>query len=152
MGDSDDSYDFSALEPFVEKLREGFQLVMGNRFRGGIKPGAMPPLHRYLGNPVLTGIGRRFFGSACGDFYCGLRGFDRNAILALDLQASGMEFAIRNAGEGDRPQTARDGGSDHAVAGRPRAPAASAQLARRMAQFALPPVVQPALAVPLSRV
>lgn len=93
MGDSDDSYDFSALEPFVEKLRQGFQLVMGNRFLGGIKPGAMPPLHRYLGNPVLTTIGRIFFRSPCGDFHCGLRGFDREAILALDLQASGMEFA-----------------------------------------------------------
>jgi len=93
MGDSDDSYDFSALGGFVEKLRAGYQLVMGNRFRGGIRPGAMPPLHRYLGNPVLTAIGRLFFRSPCGDFHCGLRGFDRDAILALDLQAPGMEFA-----------------------------------------------------------
>ena len=93
MGDSDDSYDFSALEGFVEKLREGWQLVMGNRFKGGIKPGAMPPLHRYLGNPVLTGIGRLFFRSPSGDFHCGLRGFDREAILGLDLQTPGMEFA-----------------------------------------------------------
>jgi glycosyltransferase involved in cell wall biosynthesis len=93
MGDSDDSYDFSDLRLFVEKLREGFQLVMGNRFRGGIQPGAMPPLHRYLGNPVLTTLGRIFFGSSCGDFHCGLRGFDRHAILDLDLQAPGMEFA-----------------------------------------------------------
>ena len=66
---------------------------MGNRFRGGILPGAMPPLHRYLGNPVLTMIGRTFFRSPCGDLQCGLRGFDRDAILALDLQAPGMEFA-----------------------------------------------------------
>jgi glycosyltransferase involved in cell wall biosynthesis len=93
MGDSDDSYDFRDLDPFVSKLREGFQLVMGNRFRGGIKPGAMPPLHRYLGNPVLTAVGRLFFRSLCGDFHCGLRGFDRRAVLDLDLQASGMEFA-----------------------------------------------------------
>jgi glycosyltransferase involved in cell wall biosynthesis len=93
IGDSDDSYDFNALDPFVEKLRAGCQLVMGNRFRGGILPGAMPPLHRYLGNPVLTIIGRIFFRSPCGDFHCGLRGFDRDAILALDLQAPGMEFA-----------------------------------------------------------
>jgi len=93
MGDSDDSYDFDRLEPFVEQLRAGYQLVMGNRFRGGIMPGAMPPLHRYLGNPVLTMIGRIFFRSVCGDFHCGLRGFDREAILGLDLQASGMEFA-----------------------------------------------------------
>jgi len=93
MGDADDSYDFSRLEPFVEKLREGYDLVMGNRFRGGIKKGAMPPLHRYLGNPVLTGIGRLFFGSPCGDFHCGLRGFSREAILTLDLRTTGMEFA-----------------------------------------------------------
>ena len=93
MGDSDDSYDFSRLEGFVERLRDGWQLVMGNRFKGGIAPGAMPPLHRYLGNPVLTGIGRLFFRSPSGDFHCGLRGFDRKAILRLDLQTSGMEFA-----------------------------------------------------------
>lgn len=93
MGDSDDSYDFSALMPFVEKLREGYKLVMGNRFLGGIKPGAMPPLHKYLGNPVLTFIGRLFFKNPSRDFHCGLRGFERDAILALDLQTTGMEFA-----------------------------------------------------------
>ena len=93
MGDSDDSYDFENLDPFVAKLREGHALVMGNRFKGGIRPGAMPPLHRYLGNPVLTTVGRLFFGSPCGDFHCGLRGFDRATILALDLRAPGMEFA-----------------------------------------------------------
>ena len=93
MGDSDDSYDFGNLDAFVEKLRTGHALVMGNRFKGGIKKGAMPPLHRYIGNPVLTTIGRIFFHSPCGDFHCGLRGFDREAILGLDLQAPGMEFA-----------------------------------------------------------
>jgi len=93
MGDCDDSYDFSSLMPFVEKLREGFQLVMGNRFRGGIDPGAMPLHHRYLGNPVLTGIGRLFFGSHCGDFHCGLRGFHRDILPLLDLRTTGMEFA-----------------------------------------------------------
>lgn len=93
MGDADDSYDFSQLDAFVDQLRGGAQLVMGNRFRGGIAAGAMPPLHRYLGNPVLTGIGRLFFPSAIGDFHCGLRGFEREAILGLKLQASGMEFA-----------------------------------------------------------
>ncbi|MEI6158738.1 MAG: glycosyltransferase family 2 protein [Roseococcus sp.] len=93
MADSDDSYDFENLDPFMAKLREGYALVMGNRFKGGIKPGAMPPLHRYLGNPVLTTIGRVFFGSPCGDFHCGLRGFDRDTILKLDLRAPGMEFA-----------------------------------------------------------
>jgi glycosyltransferase involved in cell wall biosynthesis len=93
MGDADDSYDFSSLGPFVEKLRAGYDLVMGNRFKGGIKTGAMPALHRYLGNPVLTAIGRLFFHSACGDFHCGLRGFDKTSILKLDLRTTGMEFA-----------------------------------------------------------
>jgi glycosyltransferase involved in cell wall biosynthesis len=93
MGDADDSYDFINLGPFVEKLREGNELVMGNRFMGGILPGAMPPLHRYLGNPVLTAIGRLFFKSPAGDFHCGLRGFRREAMIGLDLRTTGMEFA-----------------------------------------------------------
>jgi glycosyltransferase involved in cell wall biosynthesis len=93
MGDADDSYDFTDLGPFVEKLRGGYDLVMGNRFKGGIKSGAMPRLHRYLGNPVLTGIGRILFRSPCGDFHCGLRGFSRDAIMRLDLRTTGMEFA-----------------------------------------------------------
>jgi glycosyltransferase involved in cell wall biosynthesis len=93
MGDSDDSYDFSCLDAFVERLRDGAQLVMGNRFVGGIQPGAMPPLHRYLGNPALTALGRLLFGSPCRDFHCGLRAFARDAILGLDLGAAGMEFA-----------------------------------------------------------
>ncbi|MEE8226978.1 MAG: glycosyltransferase family 2 protein, partial [Kiloniellales bacterium] len=93
MGDADDSYDFTALDLFIDKLREGYELVMGNRFKGGIRPGAMPPLHRYLGNPVLTAIGRRFFGSKIGDFHCGLRGFNREAIRRLNLTTTGMEFA-----------------------------------------------------------
>ena len=93
MGDSDDSYDFSQLDDFVAQLRQGWQLVMGNRFRGGIAPGAMPPLHRYLGNPVLTATGRILYGSPSGDFHCGLRGFDRDAILGLGLELPGMEFA-----------------------------------------------------------
>lgn len=93
MGDCDDSYDFTNLGPFVEKLRDGYDLVMGNRFMGGIQPGAMPPLHRYLGNPVLTAIGRLFFKSPAGDFHCGLRGFRREAMIGLDLRTTGMEFA-----------------------------------------------------------
>jgi len=93
MGDADDSYDFTQAHLFVNKLREGYDLVMGNRFQGGILPGAMPPLHRYLGNPVLTGIGRLFFKSPVGDFHCGLRGFRRDAIERLDLRTHGMEFA-----------------------------------------------------------
>ena len=95
MGDSDESYDFSALSPFVEKLRAGYDLVMGNRFRGRIVPGAMPLLHRYFGNPFLTAIGRLFFScKECGDFYCGLRGFRKEAVRALKLQSLGMEFAL----------------------------------------------------------
>lgn len=93
MGDADDSYDFSSLSLFVEKLRGGYELVMGNRFKGGIMPNAMPPLHKYLGNPVLSGIGRLFFRVPIGDFHCGLRGFSKEAILKLDLHTSGMEFA-----------------------------------------------------------
>jgi len=93
MGDADDSYDFSSLEPFVEKLRQGYCLVMGNRFKGGIKPGAMPLLHRYLGNPVLSFIGRLFFSIPVGDFHCGLRGFRKSAVDMLDLKTTGMEFA-----------------------------------------------------------
>lgn len=93
MGDADDSYDFTNLMPFVEKLREGYDLVMGNRFKGGIAKGAMPPLHRYLGNPVLSFIGRLFYPSAIGDFHCGLRGYNRKAIQSLELQTTGMEYA-----------------------------------------------------------
>lgn len=93
MGDADDSYDFTNLTPFIEKLQKGYDLVMGNRFKGGIKPGAMPPLHKYLGNPVLTSIGRLFFPSPCGDFHCGLRGFSKDSIQELNLRTTGMEFA-----------------------------------------------------------
>ncbi|MEJ8835705.1 glycosyltransferase family 2 protein [Ramlibacter sp. AN1133] len=93
MGDADDSYDFSALQGFVDALRAGAQLVMGNRFRGGIAPGAMPPLHRYLGNPVLSFVGRLFFRSEIRDFHCGLRGFSREAMNRLGLVSPGMEFA-----------------------------------------------------------
>jgi hypothetical protein len=93
MGDADDTYDFSSLMPFVTELRKGTDLVMGNRFKGGIAPGAMPPLHRYLGTPVLSFIGRLFFHSNIGDFNCGLRGFRRDAAIKLGLQSTGMEFA-----------------------------------------------------------
>lgn len=93
FGDSDDSYDFAHLDAFVAELRAGSELVMGNRFKGGVMPGAMPPLHRYLGNPVLSFIGRLFFHTPVRDFHCGLRGFRRNAILDLGLRCEGMEFA-----------------------------------------------------------
>jgi len=93
MGDSDCSYDFRDIPKFVAGLRAGSDLVMGNRFRGGIQRGAMPPLHRYLGNPVLTRLGRLFFRSACGDFHCGLRAFRKCAYQQMNLRTMGMEFA-----------------------------------------------------------
>jgi hypothetical protein len=93
MADADDSYDFSQLDAFVDGLRAGNTMVIGHRFRGGIQPGAMPLLHRYLGNPVLSFAGRLFFSSDIGDFHCGLRGVDRAATLELGLRAPGMEFA-----------------------------------------------------------
>lgn len=93
MADADDSYDLTDLDGFVDRLRSGFKLVVGNRFKGGIVRGAMPPLNRYLGNPLLSFIGRTLFSSPVGDFHCGMRGFDRAAILDLRLRSSGMEFA-----------------------------------------------------------
>lgn len=93
MADADDSYALDDLGPFVTELRDGADLVMGNRFAGGIAPGAMPALHRYLGNPVLSFIGRRLFHTPIGDFHCGMRGLRRDAIVDLNLQTSGMEFA-----------------------------------------------------------
>jgi glycosyltransferase involved in cell wall biosynthesis len=93
MGDADDSYDFGHIVRFLEPLREGADLVMGNRFRGGIQKDAMPTLHRYFGNPALTRLGRLFFHSPVGDFYCGLRGFRKDAYERLGLRTTGMEFA-----------------------------------------------------------
>lgn len=93
MGDSDDSYDFSSLSLFLDKLRQGYDFVMGNRFKGGIAKGAMPFLHRYFGTPVLSFIGRLFFKTLIRDFQCGLRGFKQNIVTRLHLQTLGMEFA-----------------------------------------------------------
>lgn len=121
MGDGDDSYDFTRLGGFVESLRAGHELVMGNRFKGGIEKGAMPWLHRYLGNPVLSFLGRLFFKSDIGDFHCGLRGFNRERILELHLSAPGMEFAsemvVKASLAGYRidevPTTLQQDGRDH---------------------------------------
>ena len=93
MGDSDCSYDFGEVPRFLDKLEEGYDLVMGNRFAGGIMPGAMPWHHRYIGNPVLSGLGRLLYRTPCRDWHCGLRAFDREKIQALNLKAPGMEFA-----------------------------------------------------------
>ena len=93
MADADDSYDFSHAPRFLDQLRAGSDLVMGNRFQGGISDHAMPFLHRYVGNPLLSGLGRLFFGSPCGDFHCGMRGFGRRSFLRMDIRSTGMEFA-----------------------------------------------------------
>jgi hypothetical protein len=93
MADADESHDLTHIPRFLEELRKGPDLVMGNRFRGGIERGAMPPLHRYLGNPVLTGLGKLFFKSQCGDFHCGMRGFRRESYRRMDVRSTGMEFA-----------------------------------------------------------
>ena len=93
MGDADDSYDFGAIGPFIAELRAGADLVVGNRFSGGIEPGAMPWSHRWLGNPVLTRIGRVFFHTPVGDMHCGLRAFRKEAFERMQLRAAGMEFA-----------------------------------------------------------
>jgi glycosyltransferase involved in cell wall biosynthesis len=122
MGDADCSYDFSRLDGYVARLRSGADLVMGNRFKGGIQPGAMPSLHRYLGNPVLSFVGRLFFRIAIGDFHCGLRGFSRRAIQRLGLVTSGMEFAsemvakaaLANLRVEEVPTTLRPDGRDRA--------------------------------------
>lgn len=93
MGDSDESYDFGEIPRFIEQLSSGYDLVIGNRFAGGIMPGGMPWHHRYIGNPLLSGIGRWFFRTRCRDWHCGLRGFRRDSMLALNLRCHGMEFA-----------------------------------------------------------
>lgn len=93
MADADDSYDFSHIPRFVEQLRSDADLVMGNRFRGGIENGAMPFLHRYFGNPLLTALGRLFFNSPCHDFYCGFRAFPKNSFQRMGIRSTGMEFA-----------------------------------------------------------
>jgi hypothetical protein len=93
IGDPDGSYDFGSVEPLLSKLRDGYDLVIGNRFQGGVLPGAMPPLNRFVGNPLLSSLGRLFYRSRIGDFHCGLRGFKKAAIEKMDLHTSGMEFA-----------------------------------------------------------
>ena len=120
---------------------------MGNRFKGGIAPGAMPPLHRYLGNPVLSFVGRLFFRTKIGDFHCGLRGFRKDSAIALGLQATGMEFASEMVVKATLAKQKITEVPDHARQGRPQPPAAPAQLARRLAAPAVPAAVQPALAV-----
>ena len=138
MADADDSYDFSQLDAFVEGLRAGNTMVIGHRFRGGIRPGAMPLLHRYLGNPALSFAGRLFFSSGVGDFHCGLRGVDRASTLRLGLSSPGMEFASEMVVKAT-------------LAGWALARAASAQLARWLASPPISTHDEPTVADALSR-
>lgn len=147
IGDADDSYDFTNLTPFLEKLRAGYELVMGNRFLGGIKPGAMPFLHRYLGNPVLSGIGRLFFRIPVGDFHCGLRGFTKAAYDQLDLQTTGMEFASEMVVKASLPRIAYRRGAHNTFSRRTQSAAAFAVVARWLAALAIHAVVQSTLVV-----
>ena len=126
MGDADDSYDFGALDAFVARLRDGADLVMGNRFQGGIEAGAMPPLHRYLGNPVLSFVGRLFFRIKTGDFHCGLRGFNAESIREARPADDRHGVRQRDGGARRACRPAHRGGADHAQAGRPQPAAASA--------------------------
>lgn len=122
MLDADDSYDFADIPNFLEKLRGGADLVMGNRFQGGIRPGAMPPLHRYLGNPLLSFLGRLIFRANCGDFHCGMRGLSKEAFERMDLRCTGMEFAsemvvkaaLANVRIAETPTTLSPDGRSHA--------------------------------------
>jgi len=104
MADADDTYDWSSIGDFVNKVREGYDLVMGNRFKGGIEPGAMPFLHKYLGNPVLSAVARFAFNTKVGDFHCGMRGFRKQAIQSLNLKSTGMEFATEMVANAARHQ------------------------------------------------
>ena len=129
MADSDDSYDFSHAPRFLEALRAGSDLVMGNRFRGGIRRRAMPFLHRYLGNPVLSGIGRLFFKSPCGDFHCGIRAVRKDCFERMDIRSTGMEFASEMVVESQSAAHENQRGANDAESGRAHPAAASANLA-----------------------
>ena len=151
MGDSDDSYDFVCLDAVRRaKLREGYELVMGNRFKGGILPGAMPPLHRYLGNPMLTTVGRLFFEPGAAISIAACAASIASAIAVARPAGHRHGIRQRNGGEGDDPRSAHRRGADDTVARWPLATAAFAKLAGWLAASALPAAVQPALAVPVS--
>ena len=152
MADADDSYALDDLQPFVDALRAGADLVMGNRFQGGIEPGAMPALHRYLGNPVLSWMGRAFFRTPIGDFHCGMRGFSRDAILGPGPADPRDGVRQRDGRPGIAGEAADLRGSDHAAQGRAHPATAPADLARRVATPAVPAGLQPPMALPLPRV
>ena len=151
MADADDSYDFTDLDGFVDELRRGSKLVVGNRFQGGIMPGAMPVLNRYLGNPLLSFIGRTLFSSRIGDFHCGMRGFDRQAILELGLRAPGMEFASEMVVKASLAQLDIAEVPHHAESGWSATGTALETVARWLAASAIHAASQPALAVLVSR-
>ncbi len=143
MGDADDSYDFSALDPFVTALRDGADLVMGDRFAGGIDDGAMPPLHRYVGNPALSFLGRLFFHNDIRDFHCGLRAFRRQAIVDLDLQSPGHGVRQRDGGQGHARRPHHRPGPDAAAPRRTLPSAPPPSVAGRVAPPPLPALYSP---------
>ena len=152
MADADDSYALDDLGPFLDALRGGADLVMGNRFAGGIEPGAMPALHRYLGNPVLSWVGRLFFKVPINDFHCGMRGFSRDAHPRPRPHApTGMEFASEMVVRSRHRRADDHRGAHDPQARRPQPRAAPAHVAGRLAAPPLPAGVQPPVAVPLPR-
>ena len=151
MGDADDSYDFSALAPFVDRLRDGADLVMGNRFKGGIAPGAMPFLHRYLGNPVLSWTGRLFFHLQSRRLPLRPARLQSRALECAQFADYGDGVRQRNGGSRRFGRFPHRGSSDRAEQGWPLAAAASAHLAGRLAALEFFTDLQPEMAVPLSR-
>ena len=133
MADADDSYDWGQLDEFIDALEAGAELVMGNRFAGGIEAGAMPPLHRYLGNPVLSAVARWLHRSPIRDFHCGMRGFTRDAFGKMGARSPGMEFASRDGDQRASRRARHPRGADQALPRQARPPAASALVPRRLA-------------------
>ena len=152
MGDADDSYDFGEVPTFVERLREGYDLVQGCRLESGggrVLPGAMPRLHRWLGNPMFSRIARRWFRAPVHDIYCGLRGFTKALYQTLDQRCTGMEFATEMIIKASLLGRAHRRGADHAAPRRPQeSPAAPEDVSRRLAHAALLPDVHAAPALP----
>ena len=150
MADADDSYNFAHIPRFLAELRKGADLVMGNRFQGGIGPGAMPVLHRYLGNPVLSKVGRVLFHSPIGDFHCGIRAFSREAYERLGLRTTGMEFASEMVVKASLLQAEDCRGAHHLAKRWAKPSSAPEDVERWLAAFAVSADVLAALAVPVS--
>ena len=151
MGDADDSYDFAEAPKFIAMWREGHELVMGNRFKGGIQPGAMPPLHEHFGNPGLTWLLNALFGAGVGDVYCGMRGFTKGLYLRVDPRTTGMEFALELIIKAKKLGASYRRSSDQIVAGQTRPPPPPSYLSRWLAQPSIHVALCAQLAVPFSR-